>query len=771
MDNINQPSANMMRGPSGRPPMRPPQRPRPPMGPAAGGMAMTPKEIVGILRQHIWMIIIFTVVGTIIGGGSWYLCNRYIPKYTSVGAFNVDMPTTQNPLEINTLQVAKDIYYQFRLTKASLIKQDYMLRELLDTSEKVKGTVWFKKFAKVDTEGNIVGDRAKAFDKAFKDLKDNLSASAPRDNNYVLVSMKCAAAKDAKLIVDEMMYIFLSKQRDLAKAGLTDELTKFTEQQGEIQKTLDVIEGTLLSIRSGTPYARLNLGENQAFRDYMDDRLQRLENQRSTLDTTKSGLESEIATLKARASAADFDNRVQEQVENDPIARQMRSTIAVLETELDRRRDRFGEDHRLVRETQVAVNQKWDAYAKRQRKIGDILRESDLMRAEERKAVLFEQLATATTQLAEAHTQYKEIDEERTNYTRFDQKRLENEDYLEEMNKAIKTKKAQINDPKLSKLSPLYSGTMPINKSFPNPLMFFPGGFILGMFAGLGLAFLIELMNDLLRTPSDVMRHLKVPLMGMICHIDDDEDVEGVDLYHVVRQAPYSIMSECYRQLRTNLKLSGSGSSAKKTLLVTSGQAGDGKTTVAVNLAATLLAEDRRVLLIDANFRRPSANRLFPHSQANGTPVESSEFGLSNYLMGQCDGTDQVVRDSGIEGLSIIDSGPLPANPAELFSGERMKSLLEYCKSNFDHVIIDGPATLVSDSKTLAAQADGTMIIFNTSKTHRGEAIRILREMREVHADVIGTVLLGVKSRKGGYFHEKNRAYQEYQRVQVEQLV
>lgn len=301
--------------------------------------------------------------------------------------------------------------------------------------------------------------------------------------------------------------------------------------------------------------------------------------------------------------------------------------------------------------------------------------------------------------------------------------------------------------------------------------MFVPGGFILGMLAGIGLAFLVEMMNDTLRTPSDVMRHLKAPLMGMVCHTDDDADVDGVDLYHVVRQAPYSIMSECYRQLRTNLKLSGSSGDANKTLFVTSGRAGDGKTTVAVNLASTLLAENRNVLLLDANFRRPSMSRLFPNSQADGTPVKFSDLGLSNYLMGQCDTEDQIIRESGIEGLYIIDSGPLPASPAELLHGDRMKSLLDHCKTNFDYVIIDGPATLVSDSKTLAFMADATLVVFNASSTHRGAAMRTLRELQEIHADVVGTVLMGVKTRKGGYFREIYRSYQEYQQVQVEQPV
>jgi Mrp family chromosome partitioning ATPase len=162
---------------------------------------------------------------------------------------------------------------------------------------------------------------------------------------------------------------------------------------------------------------------------------------------------------------------------------------------------------------------------------------------------------------------------------------------------------------------------------------------------------------------------------------------------------------------------------------------------------------------------------LFPNSEADGSPVEFADFGLSNYLMGQCDTEDQIIRDSGIEGLYIVDSGPLPANPAELLSGRRMQALLEHCKSNFDYVIIDGPAMLVSDSKTLASLADGTIVVFNASSTRRGAAIRILRELRETHADIVGTVLMGVRSRKGGYFREYYRSYQQYQRVQIEQPV
>jgi capsular exopolysaccharide synthesis family protein len=736
---------------------------------AGGGMEMTPREIFGILRRHVWMIMVMSIFGTIIGGAAWFLCNRYIPRYTSMRAIDVDPPIEMDPMEITSVQPQKDIYYQFRFTKASLIKQQNMLINLLE-QPKVRETSWFKQYAKVDSKGQIIGDVDKAITEALKKLEDDLGASAPRDNNYLLISMSCRSAKDARDIVDEMVRIFLRQQQELAQSGLKLELAQLKTQRDTIQAKLNQIEASLESIRAGTRFARLNLGENQQFRDYMDEKLADLERQFSQLDSQKSQLESIIATLQARATAADFDEVVKEQVENDPIARQMRDNIASMEPFLDRQLARFGEDHRLVKQTQASLKKMYADYEERQRAIGDILRQSNRINAEDNMAALTKQLDTTTQQLNSARAEYKEIDRIRSEYAKYEQQREENQTLLEDMNTLIEKKNAQHDNPRLSKLASPYAALDPREVSFPRWQLFFPGGFVLGLLAGLGLAFLVEMMNDLVRAPSDVMRHLKIPLMGMICHVNDDDDANDIDLYHVVRQAPYSMVSEGYRQLRTNLRLSGSGGAMNKILCITSGQGGDGKTTVAVNLASTLLMEGRRVLLVDANFRRPSTIRLFPRLQANGT-AEMSDVGLSNYLMGQCVNEAQVIRDGGLEGLFLIDSGPLPPNPAELFSGERMKTLMDYCKSQFDYVIVDGPATLVSDAKTLAAQADATLVVLNASETHRGAAVRILRELRDIHANVVGAVLMGVKSRKGGYFREVYRSYQEYQRVQVGQPV
>ncbi len=752
------------------PPVRP-SRPKiaPPV--VAGAMAMTPKEIVGILRRHIWMIIGLTVSGTIIGGIAWFLCDVLIPKYTAVGGIHIDPPGLKNPTEIEQTPPNKDIYYQHRFTMASLIKQQGMLEKLIN-QPKVQDTHWFKRFAKIDQEGQIIGDKEKAITEAFEDLdEDSLRAAAPRDQTFIRISMTCGKAKEAATIVDEMIRLFMQEQHNLATRDISEQLTERTKQQNDIQASLNDTVKTLEAISAGTRFARLNLGPNQSFRDYMDEKLTDLEDTFNQLNTRGSGLQRQLEITKKRAESIEYDQVVKEQIESDPIARQMRNSIAQMEPLLSRRLNRFGEEHRLVREIRATLKTMQDDLAKRQFEIGEIIRTSAHQRAQDELATLTQQLESNKRALAVAQTEYKDIDKIRTEYAKYERQREEKQTRLEDITRQIEELKSVYNDPKLSTLRSMGLTPVPREKSFPSPLLFIPGGFVLGLLFGLGLAFAVEMLNDLIRTPSDVMRHLKTPLMGSICHLDDDDDVEGVDLYHVVRQAPYSIMSECYRQLRTNLKLSGPGGIMHKILLVTSGSAGDGKTTVAVNMASTLLAEDKTVLLIDANFRRPTTTRLFPHAKANGSPVEFFDYGLSNYLMGQCADQSQVIRPSGIENLSVVDSGPLPANPTELFTTTRMKSLLENCKQQFDYVIIDGPATLVSDAKALAAQVDGTILVLNAAATHRGAGMRILRELREVNAEIIGTVLMGVKTRKGGYFREYYRSYQEYQRVHVEQPV
>jgi capsular exopolysaccharide synthesis family protein len=318
-------------------------------------------------------------------------------------------------------------------------------------------------------------------------------------------------------------------------------------------------------------------------------------------------------------------------------------------------------------------------------------------------------------------------------------------------------------DPETPKVLPVGLASIPLEMVFSRQWwLWFPSGTILGLLLGVGLAFIIELANDLVRTPSDVARFLRIPLLGVIPDASEDRQVRGIELCHAVRKAPYSVISESYRQCRTNLKLSGLAESSN-VLLVSSGMAGDGKTSVAVNLATSFVAAEKKVLLVDANFRQPSLHTLFPKVESLNAGGRFN-FGLSSVLTHQC-GAKEAIRSSGIEGLDIIDCGPLPASPAELLSSVRMEELLRENRRSYDYIIIDGPPVLlVSDAKVLAGLVDSTILVFNAAATSRGAAQRTIRQLREVNAQIVGCVLFAARAMKGGYFDEQFRSYRRYQK-------
>jgi capsular exopolysaccharide synthesis family protein len=198
-------------------------------------------------------------------------------------------------------------------------------------------------------------------------------------------------------------------------------------------------------------------------------------------------------------------------------------------------------------------------------------------------------------------------------------------------------------------------------------------------------------------------------------------------------------------------------------MLITSGNAADGKTTVATNLAITFVAKNEKVLLIDANFRRPGLQKILPCAPAGDSEIKSLNFGLSNFLMGQCG--YEVIRPNSIEGLDIIASGPMPSNPAELLAGPRMQELVNEQREVYDYIIIDSPPILlVSDAKVLSKIADATILVLNAATTSRGSAQRALYELRAISANVVGCVLFAVKAMKGGYFREQFKSYRKYQK-------
>jgi capsular exopolysaccharide synthesis family protein len=736
---------------------------RPIMPMAAAQPTMTPREIWGIIRQRWKWIVSFAALGLLVGG-IWYgIQNLKYPRFTTIAAIEVFPQEEKDPTKLGDQTLNKDTQFQFRNTLASKLKsRTYWLNDFLkspviigDPTVNKQPLAWFKDLK----EGRWWNRRDDMIVRADRYFKQYLNVAVDREANIIQMTLRCygsAQKDDGQKMLALLGEIYKSRLKTEVDTKWVGYKSNLEAKRTDIQKALD--NGPLQKLKDlRTSYSFGNLsGIN--FRDYMEEKMADLESQSSALESEKARLASEVNFLKSRAES-DYDAVVREQIEQDPVASQMRQRLTELEVLLSGQMASFGENHRRVKETRDSRDQARKDLQDRQKQIGDIVRQSQYILNRESLDSKTAELKAREIQLETARKQHSELRNARAEYETAETKRDELQKQFESFDTLIKKVEALMTSPDTTKIE-LLPVVSPLEKDGPRWYIHIPVGFIFGLMIGLGIAFLLEVSNKLLRTPRDVMRHVSAPLLGMICHEQDDAETEGVDLLQVVRQAPYSFMSDNYRQFRTNLRLSESAAN-KKILLVTSPTAGDGKTTVVMNLSSTFVAEGKKVLVIDTNFRRPSMAANLPRP-AQGQSAAHADFGLSNYLLGQCSDPRDIIRRSGIEGLDVIDSGPIPPNPAEVLGSIGMKKLLDTVRESYDYVLLDGPALLVSDAKALAALVEGTLVVFNAKRTHRGEAQRTLRELREIQATVVGTVLLGVENLKGGYFGQLYKAFQDY---------
>ncbi|MBP1962317.1 CpsD/CapB family tyrosine-protein kinase [Paenibacillus aceris] len=212
----------------------------------------------------------------------------------------------------------------------------------------------------------------------------------------------------------------------------------------------------------------------------------------------------------------------------------------------------------------------------------------------------------------------------------------------------------------------------------------------------------------------------------------------------ITHQNPKSPISEAYRTLRTNIQFS-SIDEELKVIMVTSAGPGEGKSTTLVNLAVAYAQADKKVLVIDADLRKPTMHH---------TLQVSNRFGLTNLLTNQLTIPD-VIQETTIPSLSIISSGPIPPNPSEILASKKMISVLDELKQQFDIILIDAPpAIAVTDSQIIATRADGVILVVDSDKVKRDAAIKAKQNLDNVRARILGVVLNNVdRKNKDAYYY------------------
>ncbi len=300
---------------------------------------------------------------------------------------------------------------------------------------------------------------------------------------------------------------------------------------------------------------------------------------------------------------------------------------------------------------------------------------------------------------------------------------------------AVKLARLQ-NTPNVVQIEPAVMPQEPIR---PRPLLNTLLAGAIGLLLTAGIALLIEHLDDTLKTHEDVERVLGLPVIGYIGEIEHPaKSGQGV---YVMRQ-PRSPISESFRSLRTNLEFAGVDKPLR-TLLITSAGPGEGKTTVSVNLAASMAQGGKSVILLDTDMRRPRVHALM------GLP---NRFGFSD-LFHKKPSFRMVGHEFGsLKDAMVITSGSPPPNPTELLGSERMSHIMNELKEAAEVVILDSPPCIMADTQILAAKVDGVLLIVLPGRTHTEAALAAVEQMKRAGARLVGVVFNRIPKNRSSYY-------------------
>jgi polysaccharide biosynthesis transport protein len=441
---------------------------------------------------------------------------------------------------------------------------------------------------------------------------------------------------------------------------------------------------------------------------------------------------------------------------SDPKLTALQSKLEEQQANLAKLNLKYGPEHKQIIEAKVEISSTREQLDSSRKALEEKLKgEYDLSVRDERslKAALEKAKGEAVTQNQD-NIQFNMLK------TDLDTAKSMYKDFLEKTNQAKVEVAQQHNNMRL-----IQPAQLPASLVGPNRFRTIMTGLLLSLLGGIGLAYFLEFLDNTIKTVEDVGRYTQLPALGVIpvmagamaANIKGGRRrrrlSNGNSPVREEREFPVAANNsltsfdhrssavEAYRVVRTSMLLSAAGS-PPKTVLVTSGQPGEGKTTTVVNTAISLAQLGLSVLIIDCDLRRPATHTILGVGATDG---------LSTYLSQNIE-IDPLIHKLQISNLSLLPCGPIPPNPAELISSPRMKELLKEMAERYDHILIDSsPMISVTDPVILSSLVDGVILVVHGGKSPRATVQRARQELLGVGAKIFGVVLNNVDLRREGY--------------------
>ncbi len=569
---------------------------------------------------------------------------------------------------------------------------------------------------------------------AARMLGGNVRVDQHRDTSLIAITARRPDAQEAADIANEVAEVYRAHRLAQARGVISGGLEALQEELEKQQALLESAEDRLEQMREDMGISLLGVSRLRGGREADKIRLQQLEGERG-------GARVDMLVRKARLDQIEGLSSEElltasSYIVNDPSLGLLRRQYIDSQINLSLLLENYGENHPEVRRVTAGINEL-------RRQIDDALSglrrglRADYEVARARYETLSEELDLVRA---------ADIAAERERFLPFE--KMEREVQLQrDIYQALRARIAQegieLQVPRtpvdiVDRAEPIFRHVSP--RFTLNILL----SVLIGLMAGVGLAYFIEYLDTSVKTVEDVERHLALPVLGIVPQKVRPLTEEGPDAPH----------AEAYRVLRTNLRFTAKGTTGG-TYTFVSGGVGEGKSTTLFNLAYVCARMGDKVLVIDSDLRRPVQHALL------GT---TNNFGLTNVLLRGVP-VEDAIKPTDIDNLHFLPSGRLPKSSVGVLDAQRIRDLIAELRDRYDYIFFDSPPIVgVSDASILASEMDGTLLIVQYRKYPRAVSARARRILDNVGANPVGVVLNNINIMRDDYYYYYHSYYSHYDR-------
>lgn len=582
-------------------------------------------------------------------------------------------------------------------------------------------------------------------------LADRLSILQDRNDQYMFeLKFRSKYKEDSGLFLNRMIDVYRKNLTAGFQKDIGDSITKLEESAKTFTQALASVEKELADFRAANPVPKLDQeGKTEALRmvEVVTPQLQlaweKLNEKRTELELVKAFKEagSPAAVILDVVLTQQYRIEHGQAYHDVHLIEEPKEELQGLIVQYLSMREKLGANHPRMKTLEAMIESKKMLIQERMKAsstVSDIPAEErldhaikKLMAEEHEKRMEVERLNTLVRESTVAAERYAKIISYEAEIIEKRNRIYENITLAQKSVEEVRTAR---NDTgyKFNVLNPAAEGI----QVEPRPLIVFGIATVLGTLLGFGIAYLVDMADKTFRSPHEIIRTLNLALIGHIPVIRGSR-AKGTSNLHPVLctfHKPKSQTAEAFRAVRTAIYFSTQGQ-RNQVIQVTSPTPGDGKSTLATNLAVTIAQSGKRVLLVDGDMRRPSLHKLF---KADDKP------GFSDLLVEQVS-MAEAIRETEVEGLHLLPCGVKPLQPSELLTSHRLPEVIAEFRSMYDMVIIDTPPVLVvTDPCPIAANVDGVICAMRIKKNVRVSAERMVDILRSVNANIIGVVVNGV---------------------------